>query len=148
MILGIDKFRMLRQDDEFSFSSSEDSGAVAPSKAFGDILVEGPSYGIHSIVWCDTLGNLNRTFSRKTLREFESRVLFQMSATDSSELIDSPAANRLGLYNAMLYSVQTGGTEKFRPYSLPDMDLIEELGKNLSSRSRLAQNDPGTRQPR
>jgi S-DNA-T family DNA segregation ATPase FtsK/SpoIIIE len=148
MILGIDKFRMLRQDDEFSFSSSEDSGAVAPSKAFGDILVEGPSYGIHSIVWCDTLGNLNRTFSRKTLREFESRVLFQMSATDSSELIDSPAANRLGLYNAMLYSVQTGGTEKFRPYSLPDMDLIEELGKNLSARSRLAQNDPGTRQPR
>ena len=148
MILGIDKFRMLRQDDEFNFSSSDDGSAVSPAKGFGDLLVEGPGHGIHSIVWCDTLGNLNRTFSRKTLREFEWRVLFQMSATDSSELIDSPAANRLGLYNAMLYSVQTGGTEKFRPYALPDMDLIEELGKNLSSRARLAQNDPGTRQPR
>jgi len=147
LILGLEKFRMLRQDSDFEFSSNDDA-AGSPAKAFTDILVEGSSHGLHTIAWCDTLGNLNRTLSRKSLREFESRVLFQMSATDSSELIDNSAANRLGLYNAMLYSVQTGAIEKFRPYALPDLDLIEELGKNLGARARIAQNNPGPRKPR
>jgi hypothetical protein len=137
---------MLRQDNEFDFGSGDDAASTA--KAFSDILVEGPLHNIHTMVWCDTLGNLNRSFSRKTLREFENRVLFQMSATDSSELIDSPAANRLGLYNALLYSVQTGGVEKFRPYSLPDMDLVEELGRNLTARSRLAQSSATPKTPK
>jgi len=30
------------------------------------------------------------------MREFDNRVLFQMSAADSSNLIDSPIANKLG----------------------------------------------------
>jgi hypothetical protein len=128
MVLGLEKFRMLRQDDDFSFSGDE---AAAPAKSFVDILTEGPREGVFTIIWCDTLNTLNRTFSRKTLREFEWRVLFQMSASDSSDLIDSPAANRLGLYNALLFSLQTGGIEKFRPYSQPDADLVEELAGKM-----------------
>ncbi len=130
LTLGLEKFRMLRQEDDFSFGSTDDAGPTA-SKAFTDLLTEGPNTGIHSIIWCDTLSNLNRSLSRKTLREFEMRVLFQMSASDSSELIDSPAANRLGMYNALFYSAQGGSMEKFRPYEAPDKEFIEEFGKLL-----------------
>ena len=133
MVLGLEKFRMLRQEDEFSFSSRDEGGA-SPSKGFTDLLTEGPNAGIHTLIWCDTLSNLNRCLSRKTLREFEMRVLFQLSQSDSSELIDSPAANRLGMYNALLYSAQSGQIEKFRPYATPDKELISEFGNMLSAR--------------
>ena len=46
--------------------------------------------GIHTIVWCDTLNNLNRAVDRQGIREFDLRVLFQMSNADSSNLIDTP----------------------------------------------------------
>lgn len=133
LVLGLQRFRMLRQDDDYSFSS--EGGAAAPAKSFSDILTEGPSEGVHSILWCDTLGNLNRTFSRRTLREFEMRVLFQMSATDSAELIDSPAANRLGLYNALLFTAQDGAVEKFRPYATPEPDLVADFVRALRDRT-------------
>ena len=129
---------MLRQEDEFSFSSSssEDGATAAPSKSFTDLLLEGPNAGIHSLVWCDTLSNLNRAMSRKTLREFEMRVLFQMSASDSSELIDSPAANKLGMYNALYYSASHGSIEKFRPYEAPDKEFIEDFVRMVGARAQ------------
>jgi len=133
LVLGLQRFRMLRQDDEFSFSSEEET-AGSPSKCFVELLAEGSTEGMHSIVWCDTLGNLTRAVNRKMLRDFEARVLFQMSAGDSAELIDSPAANRLGLYNALLFTAQDGALEKFRPYAAPGKDLIEEFGRSLRQR--------------
>ena len=82
---------------------------------------------------------MNRAISRKTLREFEMRVLFQMSQSDSSELIDSQAANRLGMYNALLFQGQSGNVEKFRPYAAPDKELIAEFAGILKAReARLA----------
>jgi len=134
LVLGLEKFRALRQEDEFSFSSSSDDAGPSASKAFTDMLLEGPNAGVHSLVWCDTLSNLNRSLSRKTLREFEMRVLFQMSASDSSELIDNPAANRLGMYNALFYSASNGAMEKFRPYEAPGKDFIEEFAKTVAAR--------------
>ncbi|MGD0094141.1 MAG: hypothetical protein ABSE73_29885, partial [Planctomycetota bacterium] len=134
LVLGLERFRMLREADEFAFSSSSTEGGPSPSEGFVHLLTEGPNQDMHSIVWCDKLANLNRTISRKTLREFEMRVLFQMSANDSTELIDSPAANRLGLYNALLFSAQNGSVEKFRPYAPPDTALIEDLGRTLRER--------------
>jgi hypothetical protein len=133
LVMGLQRFRMLREDDDFSFSSSE-STTRSPSQRMLELLSEGPAEGMHAIVWCDTLGNLTRSFNRKTLREFEMRVLYQMSAADSAELIESPAANRLGLYNALLFTVQDGATEKFRPYSAPDKDLVQELSRMLRAR--------------
>jgi len=40
----------------------------------------------------------------QTLREFEMRVVFQMSAGDSSGLIDSPLASKLGMHRAFFHS--------------------------------------------
>jgi len=134
LVLGLERLRALRNDDEFGYSS--DGGSDTPAKQFTSVLTDGPAEGIHAIVWCDTLTNLNRTLSRKTLREFESRALFQMSATDSNELIELPAANRLGLYNALLYISGSGGVEKFRPYGLPDVATLKELCAAVAKTSR------------
>ncbi|MFO0843664.1 MAG: hypothetical protein U0797_14915 [Gemmataceae bacterium] len=75
--------------------------------------------GIHVLAWCDTLNNLNRVFDRQAMRELSMRVVFQMSVADSSNLIDSPAAAKLGMYRALFVSEEEGRVEKFRPYGVP-----------------------------
>ena len=64
-------------------------------------------------------------------REFDNRILFQMSAADSSNLIDSPAANKLGFHRAIAYSEERGVTEKFRPYALPDRQWLQQVAERL-----------------
>ncbi len=90
--------------------------------------------GVHTIVWCDSLNNLNRTFDRQTLREFEIRVLFQMSANDSSTLIDNPAAGELGENRALFFSEEEGRMEKFRPYGLPTDEWLGWVREQFSQR--------------
>jgi hypothetical protein len=87
------------------------------------------------MVWVDTLNNLNRTFDRATLRELEHRVLFQMSSADSSTLIDSPLANRLGMHRALLVSEEAGQLEKFRPYGPPAEEWVREAVGRLTRRA-------------
>ncbi len=122
MFLVIDnlgRFRDLRKaDDDYSFSTDR-SKVVSPAKQFVQILKEGPSVGVHTLVWADTYNNASRWMTNQTMRELEMRVAFQMSATDSSNLIDSPVAGRLGQNRALLYLEETGTLEKFRPYGLP-----------------------------
>ena len=50
-----------------------------------------------------------------------------MSAADSSNLIDSPAANKLGFYRGLLYSEEQGTMEKFRPYGLLSPAWLSEF---------------------
>jgi hypothetical protein len=116
-VYGLNRFRKLRQEDDFSFSPDD---KPKPDKDFADILRDGPEVGVHVIAWCDTMNNLNRTMNRRALREFELRVLFQMSANDSISLIDSPDANRLGMHRAIFANEQESATETFRPYALPE----------------------------
>jgi S-DNA-T family DNA segregation ATPase FtsK/SpoIIIE len=59
-----------------------------------------------------------------------------MSATDSSNLIDSPAANKLGFHRALAYSEEQGIIEKFRPYALPGETWLSKVAKGLSSRPK------------
>ena len=69
------------------------------------------------------------------MREFDNRILFQMMRTDSSNLIDSPAANKLGFHRALAYSEEQGVIEKFRPYALPPDSWLNEIRTNLAVRS-------------
>src|SRR5262249_51495451 len=65
LIYGLQRFRDLRkQEDDFGFSRREEK--PNPAKQFGNILREGPSVGVHTLVWCDSLNNLTRTFDRQT----------------------------------------------------------------------------------
>ena len=76
--------------------------------------------------------SIDRTFDRGTMREFDNRVLFQMSASDSSSLIDSPNANKLGYHKALVYSEEQGVMERFRPYALPDTEWLVLVKQKLS----------------
>jgi hypothetical protein len=138
LIYDIQRFRDLRKaDDDFGFSSrsyDDEPKAAAPSKMFVDVLRDGPPVGIHTIVWCDSVNNLNRTFDRSGLREFENRILFQMSSNDSSTLIDSPAASKLGENRALYYSEEENRIEKFRPYGLPEAEWLEKVKARFAAR--------------
>ncbi len=49
----------------------------------------------------------------------------RMGAEDSANLIDTPAASKLGLYRAYFYSEDESRLEKFRPYGLPSAAWLE-----------------------
>lgn len=135
LIYGLQRFRMLRQEEDYGFSSSGGDAGDAPrsDKQFGSILREGPNHGIHTITWCDTVNNLNRALDRQALKEFEIRVLFQMGATDSSNLIDSPLASKLGMHRAFFFSEEQGHMEKFRPYALPEEVWLTDAAKRIGN---------------
>lgn len=129
IIHALHRVRALRRsEDDFGFGSSSDPDAPPkPDRMLATILAEGPPLGIHTIAWADTLATVERCFDRSALREFEQRVLLQMSATDSAALIDSPAASRLGLQRAIFFTEESPDIERFRPYALLDPAIPAEL---------------------
>ena len=69
------------------------------------------------------------------MRDMEMRILFQMGANDSSNLMDSPAAAKLGVHRAYCYSEEHGQLEKFRPYGLPTEEWLSFAADQLKGRS-------------
>jgi len=131
-LYGLQRFRDLRRDEE-DFGYSRGDAPPSPAKQFAAILKDGPAQRVHSLVWCDSLNNLNRTWDRNTLREFEMRVVFQMGANDSSTLIDTPTAARLGFRRAIFHSEEQGALEKFRPYGYPPAEWLRDVAQQLAA---------------
>jgi S-DNA-T family DNA segregation ATPase FtsK/SpoIIIE len=127
IIHGLQRFKKLRQEDDFLFAMDEGPSGPNPAKVLADLSSEGGSAGIHLLAGVDTWNNVGRWLPRKVMAEFEMRVLFQMSANDSANLIDSPAAGSLGLHRALLYNEALGTIETFRPYAEPDAAWWEEF---------------------
>ncbi len=132
VIHNLARFRDLKKSDDFSFDDSAETGAA---KNLTTILREGPAVGVHTLVWCDSLSNVNRWLDRQALRDFDMRVLMQMSANDSSNLMDSPAASKLGGHTALFYSEERGQAEKFRPYGTPTSDWLASIAGLLTSKA-------------
>jgi energy-coupling factor transporter ATP-binding protein EcfA2 len=137
IVYGLQRYRVLRktEDSSFSFSPTDADKPVAPDKTFGELIREGPTYGIHVLIWVDTPVSIDRTFERGILREFDHRILFQMSANDSGAMIDSPTGNKLGPYRALAYSEEQGTMEKFRPYAAPTKEWLDRVHASLASRA-------------
>jgi energy-coupling factor transporter ATP-binding protein EcfA2 len=132
IIYDLQRFRDLRKkEDDFGLSRG---GEATPAQQLVTILREGPNLGVHVLGWSDGVTNMQRTFDRQALREIELRILFQMSPNDSSALVDSPVASRLGEQRALLHSEELGKLEKFRPYEIPPADWLEWGGRQLKSR--------------
>jgi hypothetical protein len=102
---------------------------------FGLRWSEGPDVGVHVVLWCDTATNLNRSFDRRSLREFGLRVVFQMSAEDSANLIDTVASpTPLVEAIARLYAttgheleVRTFGQKSEGYISKADLDSLSKI---------------------
>jgi hypothetical protein len=125
-LYGLQRLRDLRKpDDDFGFSRAGEK--PSPYKLFVNLLREGPPMGMFTLLWCDTYTNLQRSFDRPTLREFDLRVLLQMSMSDSSSLIDLPVAAKLGPQRAIYFTEDQGKVEKFRPYALPTPAFVRSL---------------------
>jgi DNA segregation ATPase FtsK/SpoIIIE, S-DNA-T family len=133
-IVGLQRFKALRQEDDFSISLSDSGSGDQPAARLLHLIQEGPAQGLHLVVTCDTYNNVGRWFGRKLLSEFEMRVLFQMSASDSASLVDAPDASSLGLHRALLYHEREGWLEKFRPYAWPDPGWLEEVANRFASK--------------
>ncbi len=131
IFVGLQFCKKVKPDDSFGFSSDPADPSVQASAAFRTLYVEGPSNGMHVLASIDTYNNVNRFLGRKGLSEFEMRVLFQMSATDSASLTDLPIASQLPLYGAVYYNDREGRTETFRPYALPDGAWIQQFARQI-----------------
>lgn len=137
LIHGLQRFRQLRRnEDDYGFGSSD--GPAPADKLFASILREGAPLGVHVVLTCDTVASLQRSVDRAGMREFDWRAMFQLSQTDSSTLIDSPAAARLGPQRALLYSEELGTVEKFRPWLLPTEEFLERVRRALAERAPVA----------
>jgi len=137
LIHDLPRFRDLRRrDDDFGFSKREED--VSPTDHLDAILRDGPVLGVHLVTWCDTVNNLNRHFTHQILREFEMRVLFQMSPTDSGHMLDAPHASKLGPHRAFFASEEQNRIEKFRPYGVPSDEWLRWVGQQLGNRARVA----------
>jgi hypothetical protein len=133
LIHRLQNFRKLRMEDDFSMSM-DNGDAANPPADLQTIVNEGPSRGMHVIATIDTYNNVMRWLGRKTLTEFNMRVLFQMSASDSASLCDDPKASMLGLHRALFVNEQQGYMETFRPYALPAAFWFEEAIQKLAAR--------------
>jgi hypothetical protein len=134
LIHGLQNFKKLRQEDEFDFSMGGSEGAANTGAQFSEMIREGSSHGVHILTSVDTFNSVGRFISRKSLSEFELRVVFQMSANDSASLIDSPKAGNLGLHRALLHDEHQGYDETFRPYSMPEAEWLREAAAKLATR--------------
>ena len=128
------------QQDELGFLglgnfSSAPPASPSPAQQLTALLRDGPQKGIHTLLWCDTLTNFLRRLDRRVLPDFGMRVVFQMSNEDSANLIDTPAANRLGPYRAFFYEEYGSQLTKFRPYTIPPQEWLSQVKQMFSQKS-------------
>jgi energy-coupling factor transporter ATP-binding protein EcfA2 len=134
IIHGAQRFRDLRKEDDFGFGRRGTERVIPPAEHLAAIIRDGPTVNVHVILSADTPTNLGRVVDRGGMREFGLRVLFQMSVNDSSTLIDSPAASRLGRNRALLVTEESSQPEKFRPYGLPSTKWLASVRDRLAKR--------------
>jgi energy-coupling factor transporter ATP-binding protein EcfA2 len=134
LINGMQRYREFRKgDDDMGFGRRGAERTVSPLEHLQGLLRDGPGVGIYLLIWCDSLTNVMRSLDRQGLRECGQRVLFQMSAGDSSHLLDSPIASRLGRNRALYYTDEMATPEKFRPYGLPPLAWLAEIKQRMAA---------------
>ena len=135
VLYGLQRCRDLRRpEDDFGFGRRDESGPTPP-QLLATLLRDGPAVGVHLLLWCDTLSNLQRSLDRQALRELSLRVVFQMNVADSSSLIDSPLASKLGPHRALFLNEEDGRLERFRPYAPPPEEWLEWVKAQVAARA-------------
>ncbi|QDV24290.1 FtsK/SpoIIIE domain-containing protein [Aureliella helgolandensis] len=124
-LIQIGRLRTLKRDDDFGMGGFGES-ELTPEKHLEELLRDGPSHGMHLVLWAESQSTAARWVSRASMREIEIRLLMQMSANDSTNLVDSVAASKLGEHVMLLYDEATGQEERFRPFATESLvDLVK-----------------------
>jgi S-DNA-T family DNA segregation ATPase FtsK/SpoIIIE len=130
LIPGLQRWRELRSTDAYGTQQSE------PAKGLTRLAEEGPEVGIHLLAWADSLATAERVFKRGGLAHFDLRVALQMNDKESTDLLGSPSAARLGENRALFRHEdwESGRMEKFKPYALPEEEELKRLIDILSQK--------------
>lgn len=129
VLFGVQRARNLRRETGISFASPSNGDNVHSN--LSKILEEGPEFGIHTIIWCDTLQSFSRIFDNSDLNEIGHRIAGVLSSADSIKLFDEPVASNLDRENRMICydDEKIGIYTSIRPYRPCDLSYIKELGE-------------------
>ncbi len=133
VLFGLQRARNLRREDSFSFTASQDSNSVHDNLT--KILREGPDFGIHTIIWSDTVQSFSRVFDNSALNEIGHRISGVLSSNDSIKLFDDPVASNIDRENRMVCydDEKIGDYTPIRPYRPCDLNYIKEIGKKQTT---------------
>ena len=84
-----------------------------------DVLRDGPEVGVHTLVWCETLDQLEGRLGAQAANHFGLRVATALSESDSLALLDSAYGAALRPHHALLADEDRSRLVKFRPYLMP-----------------------------
>lgn len=134
VLFGVQRARNIRREESFSFAPPSDSGSVHSN--LGQILREGPEFGIHTLIWCDTLQSFSRIFDNSALNEIGHRIAGVLSSADSIKLFDEPVASKLDRANRMICydDEKIGVCTSIRPYRPCDLSYVKEIGKEQDAK--------------
>ena len=125
VLFGVQRARNLRRETGISFTSTSNGDDVHGN--LSKILEEGPEFGIHTIIWCDTLQSFSRIFDNSDLNEIGHRIAGVLSSADSIKLFDEPVASNLDRENRMICydDEKIGVYTSIRPYRPCDFELCQ-----------------------
>jgi DNA segregation ATPase FtsK/SpoIIIE, S-DNA-T family len=128
----------LSQMAEFRPVSGRIGEEMSPdAKQLMEILSQGPELGIHIVLWLSDIKSFHQLFSgnRTALPHFDMRVAFKMNDRDSTDLLGEGIAKKLRTSQAYFLNASTPEPpEKFRPYAIPSMELMEKYAHNFNKR--------------
>ncbi len=135
IFFGLADFRELYVSrDVPSYFEKDADNSPSVSEMFKSIVRKGPSVGVHTLAWCDSLRNLDQLYDYREMDQFAHRVVFQMAEDDSHRLIGTSLAAKLGPLRGYYYYRDRSIHEKFRPYAIPTQDWRDLMLQRINSK--------------
>jgi len=140
-LFGIQRARDLRQSDGGFFSGGDSEESVHAN--LKKVLREGPEFGVHTIIWCDTPQNAAKILDNQAMNELGQRLSGAMSSGDSMRFFDDTVASKLTRENRMVCydDEKVGAFTQIRPFLPPDPSWLHNLGEALRNGWKTAKAD-------
>ena len=132
LLYGLQQAHDLRPEESSGFTTY-----TSLAEQLAHLLKAGPQAGIHTLLWCDTLANLDKRLERESLGEFKLRITFQ--GGDKPGPPDSPTSQN-SISGCALFqsdSHDQSYQQEFYPYAPPTQEWLHQAGLRLSQKPDL-----------
>ena len=119
-------YGMHRARDFDQESVDYDASANLPD-LLGQIMRDGPEFGVHSLLWFDSVASISRRLSSSAVREASWRLAGRMSADDSSSFIEFDGASSLREQQVMSVNEDRGVLQRCTTISVPSPPWIQDF---------------------
>lgn len=119
------------------FRDTELSETPKLGEMMSKLLQDGPTRGMHSILWADRYETIRNNLSFTSIDYFNHRIAYHMSLEDSNSILGVSDASRLGTDKRFLYRNQLWAeraVDKVKPYDLPSIDEFEKVVQLIRNR--------------